>query len=319
METIHAEDRESFRRFWQEALSTGKPFEGEWRVRGADGEYRWFFTRGVPLQDREQKTLRWYGTNTDIEERHKAEGALMKTQAELAYLSRVLSMGELTASIAHEINQPLAAVVAHGHACQGWLSADPPNLEKARQTTERIIQDGTRAGAVLGRIRALFKKEPPAKDWLDMNEVIQDLAIFLRDEAARRRVSIRTELASGLPKVKGDRVQLQQVVLNLIMNGMDAMTATAGRAKELLIRSGKENSTEIMVRIEDCGVGLNSETAEKIFDPFFTTKPQGIGMGLTISRSIVESHRGRLWATPRPSGGAVFQFTIPIRAQASDG
>ena len=319
METIHAEDRESFRRFWQEALSTGKPFEGEWRVRGADGEYRWFFTRGVPLQDQEQKTLRWYGTNTDIEERHQAEGALMKTQAELAYLSRVLSMGELTASIAHEINQPLAAVVAHGHACQGWLSADPPNLEKARQTTERIIQDGTRAGAVLGRIRALFKKEPPAKDWLDMNEVIQDLAIFLRDEAARRRVSIRTELASGLPKVKGDRVQLQQVVLNLIMNGMDAMTATAGRAKELLISSGKENSTEIVVRIEDCGVGLNSETAEKIFDPFFTTKPQGIGMGLTISRSIVESHRGRLWATPHPSGGAIFQFTIPIRAQASDG
>jgi len=319
MESIHAEDRESFRRSWQEALSTGKPFEGEWRVRGADSEYRWFFTRGVPLQDQEQKTFRWYGTNTDIEERHKAEQALMKTQAELAYLARALSMGELTASIAHEINQPLAAVVAHGHACLGWLSANPPNLQRAQQTTERIIQDGTRAGAVLGRIRALFKKEPPATDWFDMNEVIEELVIFLRDEAKRRRISIKTTLAPGLPQVKGDRVQLQQVVLNLIMNGMDAMTGMAGRAKELLIRSAKGSPAEIVVRVEDCGAGFSSEIAEKMFEPFFTTKPNGIGMGLTISRSIVETHQGRLWASPRPTGGAIFQFTIPIHSQGSDG
>jgi PAS domain S-box-containing protein len=319
MESIHADDRENFRRFWQEALSTGRPCEGEWRVRGADGQYRWFFTRGVPLQDQEQKTLRWYGTNTDIEERHKAEQALMKTQAELAYLSRALSMGELTASIAHEINQPLAAVVAHGHACLGWLSAKPPNLEKAQQTTERIIQDGTRAGAVLGRIRALFKKEPPASNCFDMNDVIQELVIFLRDEAKRRRIAMRTVLGSSLPTVKGDRVQLQQVVLNLMMNGMDAMTGVTGLAKELLISSATENAEEIVVRVEDCGAGLSPETAEKIFEPFFTTKPQGIGMGLTISRSIVESHQGRLWATPRPAGGAIFQFTIPIRSQGADG
>ena len=319
VETIHPEDREGFRRLWRDALSQAKPLEGEWRVRGADGQYRWFFTRGVPLQDQQQKTLRWYGTNTDIEELHETEEALMRTQAELAYLSRVLSMGELAASIAHEINQPLAAVVAHGHACLGWLSANPPNVGKALQTTERIIQDGTRAGAVLGRIRALFKKEAPAQEWLDMNELIQELAGFLGGEAKRRRIAIRTALASALPKIKGDRVQLQQVVLNLMMNAMDAMAGIASRTKELLISSGTENSTQIVVRVEDNGVGFSPEITEKIFEPFFTTKPQGIGMGLSISRSIVESHQGQLWATSRPSGGAIFQFTIPIRSQDSDG
>jgi PAS domain S-box-containing protein len=319
LETIHPDDRENFRRLWQDALSAGRPFEGEWRVRGADGQYRWFFTRAVPLRDPEQKTIRWYGTNTDIEELHKTEEALMRTQSELAYLSRVLSMGELAASIAHEINQPLAAVVAHGHASLGWLSATPPNVGKALQTTERIIQDGTRAGAVLARIRALFKREPPAEEWLDMNELIHELAGSLRGEAKRRRISIKTALASRLPKIRGDRVQLQQVVLNLIMNGMDAMSTTTGRAKELLVTSGKEDSTTIVVRVEDSGVGVNPDMTEKIFEPFFTTKPQGIGMGLAISRSIVESHQGKLWAMSRPSGGAILQFTIPISSQDSNG
>jgi len=242
---------------------------------------------------------------------------LMKTQAELAHLSQVLSMAELTASIAHEINQPLTAVVTHGHACVEWLSASPPNLEKTRQTIERMIQDGTRAGAVLSRIRALFKKEAPAKDWFDMNEVIHELTVFLRDEAVRRRISIRTDLVPGLTKVKADRVQLQQVVLNLMMNGMDAVAETTGRPRELLI-SAREEDSELLVRVEDSGIGLNAETAEKIFQPFFTTKPHGIGMGLSISRSIIESHEGHLWAVPRPTGGAVFQFTLPIRPKESD-
>ncbi len=242
---------------------------------------------------------------------------LMKTQAELARLSQVLSMGELTASIAHEINQPLTAVVTHGHACVEWLSANPPNLEKTRQTIERIIQDGTRAGAVLSRIRALFKKEAPAKDWFDMNEVIHELTVFLHDEAVRRHISIRTDLVSGLPRVKADRVQLQQVVLNLMMNGMDAVAGTTGRPKELLL-SAREQDAELLVRVEDSGIGLDAETAEKIFNPFFTTKPHGIGMGLSISRSIIEAHEGHLWAVPRPSGGAIFQFTMPIQSRESD-
>lgn len=244
---------------------------------------------------------------------------LMKTQAELAHLSQVLSMGELTASIAHEISQPLTAVVTHGHACVEWLSASPPNLEKARLTADRIIQDGTRAGAVLSRIRALFKKEAPAKGWFDMNELIHELTTFLREEAQRRHISIRTELASGLPKVRADRVQLQQVMLNLVMNAMDAtiMIETAGEPRDLIIRS-RENGESVSVSVEDRGVGLDATTAAKIFDPFFTTKPHGIGMGLSISRSIIESHRGRLWAEPRPSGGAIFQFTVPIQSPDSD-
>jgi signal transduction histidine kinase len=243
---------------------------------------------------------------------------LMKTQAELAHLSQVLSMGELTASIAHEISQPLTAVVTHGHACVEWLSANPPNLEKTRQTIERIIQDGTRAGAVLSRIRALFKKEAPAKDWFDMNEVIHELTVFLRDEAVRRRISIRTDLVPGLPKVRADRVQLQQVVLNLMMNSMDAVAGVTGRPKELLL-SAREQDAELLVRVEDSGIGLDAETSEKIFNPFFTTKPHGIGMGLSISRSIIEAHEGHLWAVPRPSGGAIFQFTLPIRPKESNG
>jgi PAS domain S-box-containing protein len=312
METIHPGDQDSFRQSWKGALSTGNPLEGEWRMRGADGQYRSFFTRGVPLRDAEGKTIRWYGTSTDIEDRKKAEQALMRTQVELAHLSRALTMGELTSSIAHEVDQPLTAVVTNGHACLEWLSGDPPHLEEARKAAERIIKDGTRAGAVLSRIRALFKKELPVKDWLDMNEVIEELTVFLRDEAMRHSVSIRTQLTADLPRVRGDRVQLQQVVLNLIVNGMDAMCGMTGRPKELLISSRKENSMEILICVEDCGVGLSSEVAKQIFNPFFTTKPQGIGMGLSISRSIVESHNGRLWAAHRPSGGAIFQFTIPI-------
>ncbi len=242
---------------------------------------------------------------------------LMKTQADLAHLSQVMSMGELAASIAHEISQPLTAVVAHGHACVEWLSANPPNLEKARQTADRIIQDGTQAGAVVSRIRALFKKEAPAKDWFDMNEVIRELILFLRDETNRRHISIRTELTASLPKIKADRVQLQQVILNLIMNGMDAMAETANRPKDLLI-SSRENGAAVVVRVEDRGIGLNAEIAERIFDPFFTTKPHGTGMGLSISRSIVEAHQGRLWAESCPSGGATFQFTLPIHPQESN-
>ena len=243
---------------------------------------------------------------------------LMKTQAELAHLSRVLTMGELTASIAHEINQPLTAVVTHGNACVEWLSADPPNLDRALQTARRIVQDGTRAGSVLSRIRALFKKEAAAKDWFDMNDVIRELRVFLREEAARRGVHMRTELSPGLPRVKGDRVQLQQVVLNLIMNSFDAMAEVTGGPKELLIASQASDPTTVTVRVEDCGGGLEAETMENIFDPFFTTKPHGIGMGLSISRSIVESHEGRLWAAPRPQGGAIFQFTMPIQPRDSD-
>lgn len=243
---------------------------------------------------------------------------LMRTQTELARLSRVLSMGELTASIAHEISQPLTAVVTNGQASLEWLSTNPPNLEKARQTTESIVRDGTRAGAVIDRIRALFRKEAPIKDWTDLNEVIGELTVFLRNEAGARQVSVRTQLSPALPNLMADRVQLQQVVMNLILNGMDAMSGSHAREKELVIRSQQNLADQVLVAVEDSGAGIDPETAEKIFDPFFTTKPHGIGVGLSISRSIIESHRGRLWAEPRPGGGTIFQFTLPVSLEETD-
>ena len=251
-----------------------------------------------------------------IEEHRKAQQELLKTQAELAHLSRVFTMGELTTSIAHEVNQPLTAVVTQGHACVEWLSSDPPDLGEARESARRIIQDGTRAGRILGHIRSLVKKEAPERGWLDMNDVIEELIVFLRGEALSQRIALRTDLAADLPKVRGDRVQLQQVVLNLIMNSMDAMRGLNGAnrtARDIWIRT-KRDEAGIQVTVEDCGVGLSVEIAEKVFQPFFTTKEQGVGMGLSISRTIVESHAGHIWATPGIERGAVFQFTIPIES-----
>ena len=244
--------------------------------------------------------------------------ALMQTQEELTRLSRALTMGELTASIAHEISQPLTAVVANGDACLQWLAANPPNLEKARQSTEKIVQDGTRAGAVVGRIRALFKKEEPNKNWVNINEVIQELVQFLRHEASRRHISIRMQLNSSPPVLKADGVQLQQVVLNLVMNAMDSLAEVPVGEKEIVIRSCVENGDQVLVSVEDTGPGVNSQAIERIFEPFFTTKPHGIGVGLSISRSIVEAHEGRLWATANPNGGAIFQFTLPIIREAHE-
>jgi C4-dicarboxylate-specific signal transduction histidine kinase len=249
-----------------------------------------------------ERTAQLEKSNADLQERERR----------LTHLARILSLGELTSSIAHEVNQPLTAVVTYGHACVEWLSANPPNVEEGRKAAERIIQDGTRAGAVLQNIRAMFKKETVVEDALDMNAVISDLTVFLRDEAARQNVSLRTDLLSDLPRVRGDRVQLQQVVLNLMLNAMDAMIGIDDRPRELMVSSRRGSVAEVLIRVEDSGVGLSPQTAENIFHPFFTTKAHGIGMGLSISRSIVEAHEGRLWATPRPSGGAIFQFTLPI-------
>ena len=267
-----------------------------------------------------ERTAELEKSNSDLRrtmrEHDEAQQALQQTRSELAHLARALTMGELTSSIAHEINQPLTAVVAHGHACLEWLSADPPNVAKARQTVTSILRDGTRAGNVLSRIRALFSKQAQASDSVDMNEVISELTAFFRDDAMWQQVSVRTDLAPDLPRPKGDRVQLQQVVLNLMMNGMEAMHSTPTRSRELVIRSRRTSRAEIAISVEDSGIGLSPGIEARIFDPFFTTKPQGIGMGLSISRSIVEAHRGRLTAAARPGGGAIFQFSLPIKGQS---
>jgi C4-dicarboxylate-specific signal transduction histidine kinase len=250
-----------------------------------------------------------------VSEREKAQQALIQAQSDLAHLSQVLTMGELTASIAHEVNQPLTAVVNYGNACLGWLSADPPNLEEARLAAETIVKDGTRAAAVLGRIRALFQKRPLSTEWLDVNAVVQELIPLLSHEIAKQHVSLRTELSPTLPRAKADRVQLQQVLLNLIANAIDAMRSVTGRAREIVVRSRREGSSSIRLSVEDNGCGFGADVAEKIFEPFFSTKPHGTGMGLAISRSIVESHQGRLWAERAPGGGAAFQIILPVEPQ----
>jgi len=262
-----------------------------------------------------ERTAELQKSNAELQktvgQHERAQQALMKTQAELAELSRFLTMAELTASIAHEVNQPLTAVAVYGRACLEWLSASPPNLPEARRAAEIVIQDGTRAGTIINRIRALFKRQPVAQDWLNLNEIIAESVGFMRDEAIRHRITIRTELARDLPEIKGDRVQLEQVVLNLVINAIDALRE-AKETREVLITSRREGSAEVLVSVEDSGMGVSAEIAGRIFDPFFTTKSQGIGMGLSISRSIVESHGGRLWAESRPLEGAIFRFTIRV-------
>ena len=235
---------------------------------------------------------------------------MQRSQAELAHLSRVTTMGELVASIAHEVNQPISAVVTHGSAAVRWLAMEPPNLDEVRESLNCIIGDANRAGAVIGRIRALLEKNTPHMTRLDVNEMIRGVLSLAESELRRGRVLLRTELAGDLPLVRGDRVQLQQVVLNLVMNSIEAMSTILDRPRELLIKSSKDNET-VLVQVRDRGTGLDAEQAERIFQPFFTTKAQGLGMGLSISRSIIEAHGGRLWIEAVTAPGAEFRFTLP--------
>ena len=306
---LHPEDVPLFRQDWKKALAAGDRFEVAARVRGSDGLYRWFLVRSVPQRSEDGEIVRWYGTHIDVEEQRRAQQDLVLAQDDLARLSHTLSMAEMAASIAHELNQPLTAVVTHAYACREWLRSNPANLQRASSTAEKIVQESTRASAVVKRVRALFRKEARVRDPADMNRLIQELARLLRDELIRRGVSIRLLLASDLPQLKMDSVQIQQVLLNLATNGMDAMTQISG-PRELTIRSERHNDREIMVAVEDDGPGISPDVVPRIFEPFFSTKPQGTGLGLAISRSIVEAHDGRLWVTNSPQGGAIFQFTV---------
>jgi signal transduction histidine kinase len=247
-----------------------------------------------------------------LTERKRTEQALREAQAELAHVTRVMTMGELTALIAHEINQPLAAVVTNANACLRWLMGPIPNLDEAREALARIVRDGNRASDVIGRIRALVKKSGTEKASLDLNEVIQEVVGLVQSEIQKSGVTLQMELADDLPQILGNRVQLQQVILNLVMNGIEAMDTVTDRPREILIRSCEHESDQLLIAVQDSGVGIDSQNLEKIFDAFYTTKPQGMGMGLAISRSIVENHGGRLWAVPNDSPGATFQFTLDV-------
>jgi PAS domain S-box-containing protein len=309
---LHPEDAPLFRQGWQAALASGGRFEVEARVRGGDGFYRWFLVRSIPQRLEDGRIARWYGIHIDIEQQHRAQQSLLLAQDDLAALSRTMSLAEMAASIAHELNQPLTAVVTHAYACREWLRGDPANVVKASVTAEKIVQESTRASSVISRVRALFRKEDQIREPADMNRLIRDLARLLRDEAIRRDVSIRLVLANDLPPLAMDSVQMQQVLLNLATNAMDSMMHVRG-PRERTIRSERRGEREVLVAVEDHGPGIAPEIAPRIFDPFFSTKPQGTGMGLAICRSIVESHEGRLWAVSSPRGGASFQFTV--RAQ----
>jgi signal transduction histidine kinase len=249
-------------------------------------------------------------------ERRAAEEALKKTEEELGRVARVTTMGELTASIAHEVNQPLAAVVTNGNACLRWLSADPPNFDEARDALRRIIRDGNRAGEVISRIRSVLKKGEPEARRLDFNDLIPEIVALTQSEAARRGATIQTDLAGNLPMVMGDRVQFQQLLLNLVINALDAMNSIQDRPRVVHIRTAVPESKSILVAVEDSGIGLAPEQQSRLFDAFYTTKPDGLGMGLSISRSIVEAHGGRLWAAPNQGPGATFQFTLPTEESA---
>ena len=248
--------------------------------------------------------------NRDITDTKRAEESLRKAQAELAHVTRVMTLGELTASIAHEVNQPLSGVVLNGNACLRWLGGDSPNLDEAREAARRIIRDGNRATDVIARIRALVRKTDEEKERLDINHAIQEVAALADGEVRKNRVALRMDLAADVPPVLGDRVQLQQVILNLVMNGVEAMASVADRPRELLIRSRQHESDKVLVAVQDSGIGIDGQNLEKIFNAFYTTKSQGMGMGLAISRSIVENHNGRLWAVPNDGPGATFQFTL---------
>jgi C4-dicarboxylate-specific signal transduction histidine kinase len=240
---------------------------------------------------------------------------LQKVQTELAHVTRVMTVGELTASIAHEVNQPLAAIVTNSNACLRWLGGAQPNLDEARKAVDRIIKDSYRASDVISRVRALVKKTPARNDLVDLNEVIVEVLALAQNQARRAGVVLKRELATDLPRVRGDRVQLQQVILNLVINGLEAIAKNKNGERELSISSGIDDSKDMTIAVRDTGEGLDPANLERVFDAFFTTKADGMGMGLAISRTIIESHGGRLWATPNSPRGAIFQFTLPADSE----
>jgi PAS domain S-box-containing protein len=301
---VHPEDRDRIVRRLGASFASGEPFEEEMRIRRTDGEYRWFLSRAVPLRDKRGKIVKWYGAATDIQDRKRAE----ELQANLAHTNRLSILGELVASISHELAQPITATTNNAKASLRWLQRDPPDLTQVRKGTERIIEAGTFASEIINRLRSLYKKALPKRELVAINEVIGEMVRLLRGEANEYAVSIRTDLAADLPKITADRVQLQQVLMNLMLNGIEAMKETGG---VLTVKTGGGEGGHVLISVSDTGVGLPDGRADEVFNAFFTTKPQGSGMGLAISRSIVESHGGRLWATSHDGRGATFHVALP--------
>jgi PAS domain S-box-containing protein len=317
---IHPDDQARTTEKFERAKREKAEFELDYRIVHPSGETRDIHVVGHPVLSPSGDLVEFVGTVIDVTERKRAEEErerLRQAHAELARVNRVTTMGELTASLAHEVNQPIAAAVTNANTCLRWLAGDAPNLEEARAAAMRIVKDGTRAAEIISRIRLLFKKGTPQRELVNVNEVIREMIVLLRNEATRYTISVRTELAADLPQVMGDRVQLQQVMMNLIINSIDAMKAVDG-TRELAIQSQRAENEQLLVSVSDTGVGLPPQQADQIFNAFFTTKLHGTGMGLSISRSIVESLGGRLWAADNSPRGASFYLTLPTKVEAHE-
>ena len=325
LELTHEEDRPATEAIMAEsAEGQRRDYRIEKRYRRKDGNVIWADVSSTLVPATGSAPAFFAAVVVDITERkraeevlHRREVSLREAQTELAHVSRVTTMGELSASLAHEVNQPLAGIVTNANASLRWLGGELPNLNEARDAIRRIIRDGNRAGDVISRMRALFKKARTAKEPLDINDAIEEVVTLTLSEARRNKVALRMELATDLPAVMGDRVQLQQVVVNLILNGIEAVSTVEDRQRDLVIRTQRGEGDEVRVAVQDSGIGFDPMSAERIFDAFHTTKPGGLGMGLSISRSIVENHGGRLWAVLNDGPGATFQFTLCQSSQGS--
>jgi PAS domain S-box-containing protein len=309
-DAVHPEDLPRVVELFKRAIASGKPFHIDQRLRRFDGEYRWFENRGVPIRDDSGRIAHWYVLLTDIEDRIRALAQLEQMQSDFAHMNRVSMMGELVASITHEVNQPITAAVTYALAARRFLSAEPPNFREVDDALSLIVKEGNRADEVVERIRALIKKVPARKDAVAINDAILEVIALTRTEATNNSVSVRTQFAEGLPRVQGDRVQLQQVMLNLIVNAIQSMSGVEDGNRELQISTVSIEPEGVCVAVRDTGPGLSPESRSRLFEPFYTTKPDGMGMGLSICRSIIEAHGGRLWATGCEPRGALFQFTI---------
>jgi C4-dicarboxylate-specific signal transduction histidine kinase len=308
---IHPDDAAFYQQVVERATREGKDFAFEHRLQLPDGSIKHLQIVAHRSPNQSTDAMEFVGAVMDITERKRAEEALDKVRFDLAHVSRVSTLGQMAASIAHEINQPLAGIVLNGNASLRWLAGESPNLDEAREATRRIVRDGQRAGDVITRLRSLFRREVSTNERLGMNEVVQEVIAISRGEVHKGGAIIRTRMADDLPVVRGDRVQLQQLVLNLIMNAVEAMSDVEDRPREILISTQQGDRGEVLVAVQDSGVGLDPQGKEKLFDAFYTSKRVGMGMGLAISRSIVEHHGGRLWAVSNDGPGATFLFTIP--------
>jgi PAS domain S-box-containing protein len=316
-EGVHPDDVQGCFDGFLPAYHARKPFRIEYRLRRADGEYRWVIESGIPRYTGAGEFAGYIGSNIDITDLKHAEGErqrLRQLEADLAHINRVSMMGELAVSLAHEIKQPIAAALVDAKSCMRWLQRDTPDLPEAVQAALRMIKDATRATEVIDRVRSLYRRDTLERERLDVNEIIGEMIVLLHDKADQNSISIRTDLDSELPPITADRIQLQQVLMNLILNGIEAIKDANG---ELTITSKRAADARLLVSVSDSGVGLPLEEVDRIFDAFFTTKVQGTGMGLSISRRIIESHGGRLWASANPGRGATFQFILPTDVAAS--